>query len=204
MFEPRSYLEKLADVWVYPRFLDQAAHAQDPVERMTLVVTWCVYDCKPGCCQPIPGSLRDRQLTALCSCRFLAGLQHAFQSWRKPFNPILGETWEAGLDDGSQIYMEQISHHPPISAFQMFGPGGPLCHGRCSARAGCVYTRACVRSAAPEQGLGRLEMHGSLEARQPSYDKAMLCLSGSSAEARLAHEHLSNCTWGRCSWQHAM
>lgn len=23
-------------------------------------------------------------------CRFVAGLQHAFQSWRKPFNPILG------------------------------------------------------------------------------------------------------------------
>lgn len=45
MFEPRSYLEKLADVWVYPRFLDQAAHAEDPVERMTLVVTWCVYSC---------------------------------------------------------------------------------------------------------------------------------------------------------------
>ena len=56
-------------------------------------------------------------------CRFVAGLQHAFQSWRKPFNPILGETWEAGLPDGTQIFIEQISHHPPISAFQMNGPG---------------------------------------------------------------------------------
>ena len=27
--------------------------------------------------------------------RFVAGLQHVFQSWRKPFNPILGETWQA-------------------------------------------------------------------------------------------------------------
>lgn len=26
--------------------------------------------------------------------RFVAGLQHVFQSWRKPFNPILGETWQ--------------------------------------------------------------------------------------------------------------
>ena len=163
MFEPRSYLEKLADVWVYPRFLDQAAHAQDPVERMTLVVTWCVCGCKPDCCKPVPGILGDWQATILCPCRFLAGLQHAFQSWRKPFNPILGETWEAGLDDGSQIYMEQISHHPPVSAFQMFGPGGPWCHGRCSASAGCVYTDACVRSAAPEQGLGCLEQKHGLQ-----------------------------------------
>jgi len=42
---------------------------------------------------------------------------------RKPFNPILGETYQASYPDGTQIYLEQISHHPPISAFQMFGPG---------------------------------------------------------------------------------
>lgn len=94
MFEPRSYLEKLADVWVYPQYLEQAAQAQDPAQRIRFIVTW-----------------------------FIAGLQHAFQSWRKPFNPILGETWQAALHDGTEIFMEQISHHPPISAFQMTGPG---------------------------------------------------------------------------------
>lgn len=56
-------------------------------------------------------------------CRFVAGLQHVFQSWRKPFNPILGETWQARLDDGATVFFEQISHHPPVSAFQMIGPG---------------------------------------------------------------------------------
>ena len=40
MFEPRSYLEKLADVWVYPKFLEQAAHTSDPAERMINVVSW--------------------------------------------------------------------------------------------------------------------------------------------------------------------
>ena len=40
IFEPRSYLEKLADVWVYPRFLSLAAVAPSPTERMKLVVTW--------------------------------------------------------------------------------------------------------------------------------------------------------------------
>jgi hypothetical protein len=42
MFEPRSYLEKLADVWVYPRFLSLAAESADPLERMKLVITWFV------------------------------------------------------------------------------------------------------------------------------------------------------------------
>lgn len=55
--------------------------------------------------------------------RFVAGLQHVFQSWRKPFNPILGETFQAVLSDGSEIFLEQISHHPPISAYQLDGPG---------------------------------------------------------------------------------
>mmetsp|Transcript_1426 Transcript_1426/g.4252 ORF Transcript_1426/g.4252 Transcript_1426/m.4252 type:complete len:430 (+) Transcript_1426:162-1451(+) len=96
MFESRSYLQKLADVWVYPRLLDEAVAATDPVERMRWTVTW-----------------------------FVAGLQHVFQSWKKPFNPLLGETWQATQGDGRcSIFMEQISHHPPISAFEMLGPGG--------------------------------------------------------------------------------
>ena len=45
MFEPRSYLEKLADVWVYPRMLSQAADTSDPVERMKLVITWYAVHC---------------------------------------------------------------------------------------------------------------------------------------------------------------
>ena len=45
-----------------------------------------------------------------------------FQSWRKPFNPVLGETWQGCLSDGSKVFLEQISHHPPISAFQLDGP----------------------------------------------------------------------------------
>eukprot|EP00798_Chlamydomonas_sp_ICE-L_P017077 gene17077-23372_t len=95
MFEPRSYLEKLADVWVYPRFLELAADATDPVERMKFTVAW-----------------------------FTAGLHHGFEKWLKPFNPILGETWQARQVDGSVIQMEQTSHHPPVSVFHIEGPGG--------------------------------------------------------------------------------
>ncbi|BDA40499.1 Oxysterol-binding protein-related protein 8 at N-terminal half [Coccomyxa sp. Obi] len=94
MFEPRSYLQKLSDVWVHSRILLKAAACDDPMTRLKWMITW-----------------------------FVAGLQHVFQSWRKPFNPILGETWQATLDDGTTVFFEQISHHPPVSAFQMIGPG---------------------------------------------------------------------------------
>jgi hypothetical protein len=37
----------------------------------------------------------------------------------KPFNPILGETSQVKLADGTQIYVEHTSHHPPVSNFLM-------------------------------------------------------------------------------------
>jgi hypothetical protein len=40
----------------------------------------------------------------------------------KPFNPILGETYQT-IIDGCPVYGEQISHHPPISAVFMKGRG---------------------------------------------------------------------------------
>lgn len=43
-------------------------------------------------------------------------------NWGKPLNPILGETFQAKLKDGSMVYMEQISHHPPISYILFEGP----------------------------------------------------------------------------------
>ena len=40
LFEPRSYLEKMTDVWVYPGYLRLAAGAPNPVQRMEHVMTW--------------------------------------------------------------------------------------------------------------------------------------------------------------------
>ena len=37
---------------------------------------------------------------------------------QKPFNPILGETFQCFLK-GIPLCYEQISHHPPISAYYM-------------------------------------------------------------------------------------
>ena len=38
----------------------------------------------------------------------------------KPFNPILGETLQSSIG-GILLYMEQVSHHPPISSFILKG-----------------------------------------------------------------------------------
>lgn len=43
-------------------------------------------------------------------------------SMDKPFNPILGETYE-GTIDGCPIMLEQISHYPPILSFLFLGRG---------------------------------------------------------------------------------
>ena len=37
-------------------------------------------------------------------------------------NPVLGETLQGSYSDGTKIYCEQISHHPPISYFLVVGP----------------------------------------------------------------------------------
>ena len=68
-----------------PIYLTRAALATDPVERMKFVLT--------------------TSLSFLQPC-------HVFD---KPLNPILGETMQGKLADGTSIFMEQVCHHPPIS-----------------------------------------------------------------------------------------
>lgn len=45
----------------------------------------------------------------------------------KPFNPILGETIQLWID-GCPMYVEQISHHPPIASYYFIGRGYTI-HG---------------------------------------------------------------------------
>ena len=40
----------------------------------------------------------------------------------KPFNPVIGETLQAKIGD-ALVYCEQVCHHPPISAIQVYGNG---------------------------------------------------------------------------------
>jgi hypothetical protein len=53
-------------------------------------------------------------------------------SMMKPFNPILGDTYQCWIG-GCPPYMEQVSHHPPISAYYFCGRGYTL-HGTIEAK----------------------------------------------------------------------
>jgi hypothetical protein len=91
--EPRSYLERIVDGWCYaPIYLKRAAEEEDPLERLKLVITFAI-----------------------------AGLSNTVTA-KKPFNPILGETFEAQFEDGTDIFCEQTSHHPPVTNWNIEGP----------------------------------------------------------------------------------
>lgn len=63
----------------------------------------------PECISPI-----DNHLNNYLSDNYSQGL-------KKPYNPILGETFRCywGNPNGTKTYFvaEQVSHHPPVSAF---------------------------------------------------------------------------------------
>ncbi|CAD8053273.1 unnamed protein product [Paramecium primaurelia] len=90
---PKSALEKtFMQTILFPLYMNKAASIQDPLERMKLSII----------------GLLSNYIQA--------------NSFLKPLNPILGETFEGGYEDGTQLFCEQISHHPPLSYFLVYGP----------------------------------------------------------------------------------
>uniref|UniRef100_H3CZR7 Oxysterol-binding protein n=1 Tax=Tetraodon nigroviridis TaxID=99883 RepID=H3CZR7_TETNG len=87
--EPLCLLQRLSEELEYTDLLDIANHIEDPYERMVYVAVFSISG-------------------------------YAWASWRyryKPFNPVLGETYESHREDrGFHYVSEQVSHHPPISA----------------------------------------------------------------------------------------
>ncbi|XP_078807173.1 oxysterol-binding protein-related protein 7 isoform X5 [Oryzias latipes] len=87
--EPLCLLQRLSEELEYSELLDMANHIDDPYERMVYVAVFSISG-------------------------------YAWASWRnryKPFNPVLGETYENVREDrGFHFISEQVSHHPPISA----------------------------------------------------------------------------------------
>uniref|UniRef100_A0A672PCS1 Oxysterol-binding protein n=1 Tax=Sinocyclocheilus grahami TaxID=75366 RepID=A0A672PCS1_SINGR len=87
--EPLSLLQRVSEELEYSELLDIANHTDDPFERMVYVAAFSISG-------------------------------YAWASWRnryKPFNPVLGETYENVQEDhGFRYIAEQVSHHPPLSA----------------------------------------------------------------------------------------
>ena len=57
---------------------------------------------------------------ALCTVHGIAMYHDIKRRTKKTFNPMLGETYELVMDDFKYM-AEQVSHHPPISAFHAHG-----------------------------------------------------------------------------------
>ncbi len=95
LFEPRSYLHRLTDGWwSAPIYLNKAAEAEDPLTRFKHVITFII-----------------------------SGFFNTCENQKgKPFNPILGETFQGLYEDGTAIFCEQASHHPPVTCWMMIGP----------------------------------------------------------------------------------
>ncbi|XP_078076611.1 oxysterol-binding protein-related protein 5-like isoform X2 [Mustelus asterias] len=93
ILEPRSFLDKLSDYYYHSDLLSQAALEENAYSRMKQVVRW-----------------------------YLSGFYKKPKGLKKPYNPILGETfrcyWYHPKTDSRTFYIaEQVSHHPPVSAF---------------------------------------------------------------------------------------
>ncbi|KAM9112413.1 oxysterol-binding protein-related protein 7 isoform 3-T5 [Pangshura tecta] len=87
--EPLNTLQRLCEELEYSALLDAASRCADPCERLVCVAAFAV--------------------SAYASTYYRAG--------SKPFNPVLGETYECvRLDKGFRFISEQLCHHPPVSA----------------------------------------------------------------------------------------
>ncbi|XP_021716127.1 oxysterol-binding protein-related protein 3C-like [Chenopodium quinoa] len=86
IFEPMTMLQKMAELMEYSHLLNQADECEDPYMQLVYSASWAI------------------------------SVYYAFQRTWKPFNPILGETYEMVNHNGMTFISEQVSHHPPMSA----------------------------------------------------------------------------------------
>ncbi|KAI5289187.1 hypothetical protein KEM54_004259 [Ascosphaera aggregata] len=91
--EPISLLQRAAEQLEYSLLLDKAASATDGVERLIYVTAFAISP--------------------------LSGVRLKERAARKPFNPMLGETYELIREDsGFRFISEKVSHRPLQLAFQ--------------------------------------------------------------------------------------
>uniref|UniRef100_A0A8C6UKT6 Oxysterol-binding protein n=1 Tax=Neogobius melanostomus TaxID=47308 RepID=A0A8C6UKT6_9GOBI len=91
--EPLSFLQRLTEYMEHTYLIHQALTTTDSIERMKCVAAFAV-----------------------------SAVASQWERTGKPFNPLLGETYELIREDlGFRWVSEQVSHHPPVSAFQAEG-----------------------------------------------------------------------------------
>lgn len=94
VFEPTTALTRMAEMFEFSDLIDRAAGADDAILRDSLIAAFVV-----------------------------SAFSHT-ERVKKPFNPVLGETYEfVNPVNHMKFYAEQVSHHPPISASRAEGNG---------------------------------------------------------------------------------
>ena len=122
--QPRTILECAAYQFVFcPHYLGLAAAAADPVERIKCV-----------------------------TAAFIACI-HTTSQFVKPFNPTLGETLEASFGSAVDLFVEQTSHHPPVTSWLLQGKQGFKYYGWSTYQASFGYNKLFV----DQSGLRRCE-----------------------------------------------
>ncbi|XP_046377333.2 oxysterol-binding protein-related protein 1-like [Haliotis rufescens] len=92
--EPISFIQRISEYMEYSYLLDEASRQADPVKRMQYVAAFAV-----------------------------SAISSNWERIGKPFNPLLGETYELERPDlGYKLVGEQVSHHPPVSAIHVTSP----------------------------------------------------------------------------------
>lgn len=97
--EPLSFLQRLVEYMEYAQLLTKASQETDPVIRLQFVSAFAV-----------------------------SAVSSNWERLGKPFNPLLGETYELERDD-FRVICEQVSHHPPVSAFHAENEHHFIFHG---------------------------------------------------------------------------
>ncbi|XP_056444449.1 oxysterol-binding protein-related protein 2-like [Gadus chalcogrammus] len=87
--EPLSFLQRISEYMEHTHLIHKACSLSDSIERMQVVAAFAV-----------------------------SSVASQWERTGKPFNPLLGETFELTREeDGYRLISEQVSHHPPVSAF---------------------------------------------------------------------------------------
>ncbi|KAF4377533.1 hypothetical protein F8388_025024 [Cannabis sativa] len=114
IFEPMSMLQKMSELMEYAHLLELADKSEDPYMRMMYSGKNVSVYVPFSACLCMHFTVANLRLLGAAS--WFISVYTAFNRTWKPFNPILGETYELANYHGISFIAEQVSHHPPIGA----------------------------------------------------------------------------------------
>lgn len=144
--EPLSSVQRIAEELEYRDLLHNALAAPDPIEQLLWVAVFV-----------------------------LSSYGSSLPRVNKPFNPLLGETFEWEAPEGDVAFVcEQVSHHPPISCWHAEGQVPP--------------TRGTLDAGSTTDG-GSYQLSGEIEARSRFWGKSIDIVPTGTSFLRLAPRH---------------